>query len=81
LANRLGVTWYAMSLRSRALGGALVLGWATAAAIVLAIELIQNPYYISQGFWVILGYALLAAVVVSSIIYARSPSDLDTSPN
>ena len=31
----LAVTWYAMSLRARALGGALVLGWVTVAALAL----------------------------------------------
>ena len=79
----LAVTWYAMSLRSRAFGGALVLGWATAAAAVFAIELAQNlPSYPSIFEpSAIPGYILLAIVVVLTIIYVRKPSDLEISPN
>ena len=32
----LAVTWYAMALRARALGSALILGWVTVAALTLA---------------------------------------------
>jgi hypothetical protein len=79
----LAVTWYAMSLRPRALGGALVLGWATAAAAVFAIELAQNlPSYPSIFEpSAIPGYFLLAIVAVLTIIYVRKSSDLEISPN
>ena len=80
----LGITWYAMSLRPRALGGAVVLGWVTAAAMLLTINIIQwwsSYLFDSLNFWVILGYVLLAAVVVLTIIYVRKPSDLEASPN
>ena len=76
----LAITWYAMSLRARALGGALVLGW----AIVETMLLIINTYEywsVTRGlyrFWFILGYVLLAAVVVLTIIYMRGSTDLET---
>jgi hypothetical protein len=83
----LAVTWYAMSLRQRALGGALVLGWVTVAAMFLTIKTTQNWAYFSgfsfSGvllFCVILGYVLLAAVVVLAIIYVRKPSELEALP-
>jgi hypothetical protein len=76
----LAVTWYAMSLRARALGGALVLGWVT----VAALELMKNMTAWSamtgvERFWSVLGCVLLAAVVVLTILYVRGSSDLDGS--
>ena len=78
------ITWYAMSLRPRALGGALVLGWVTAAAMVFAIDLARDWPLFSYSFlgdlkvYAILGYVLLAAVVMLTIIYVRKPSDTAT---
>ena len=79
----LAVTWYAMSLQPRTLGGALVLGWATVAAMLLTIETTYNGPYLSGliVFCVILGYVLLAAVIVFAIIYVRKPSELEASPD
>jgi serine/threonine protein kinase len=81
----LAVTWYAMSLRVRALGGALVLGWVTVAAISLIIEATGNWSYIYHRgvvlFSLILTYALLATVVALTIIYVRRPSELEGSAN
>ena len=77
------ITWYAMSLRTRALGGALVLGWVTAVAMVFAIELARDWPFFSYSFmsdlkvYAILGYVLLAAVVTLTIIYVRKPSDTE----
>ena len=76
----LAVTWYAMSLRARALGGALVLGWVT----VAALELMKNMTAWSamtgvERFWSVLECVLLAAVVVLAIFYVRGPSNLEGS--
>jgi serine/threonine protein kinase len=80
----LAVTWYAISIRQRALGGALVLGWITTVAMFLTIETTQNWAQLSFSgvllFSVILGYVLLAAAVVLAIIYARKPSEWEASP-
>ena len=78
----LAVTWYAMSLRARALGGALVLGWVT----VAALELMKNMTAWSamtgvERFYTVLECVLLATVVVLTIFYVRGPSDLDSSAN
>ena len=78
----LAVTWYAMSLRARALGGALVLGWVTVEALAL-----MNPMTLWSGmtsverFWGVLECVLLATVVVLTIFYVRGPSDLDGPAN
>jgi Caspase domain len=64
----LAVTWYAVSLRAYAPGGALVLGWAIAWAL----------FTVGFGTWSALGalvLVLLAVVVVLAIIYMRQPSD------
>jgi hypothetical protein len=78
----LAVTWYAMSLRTRSLGGALVLGWVT----VAVLELMKNMTMWSvltgvERFCSVLECVLLAAVVVLTIFYVRGPSDLDGSAN
>ena len=68
----LAVTWYAVSLRAYAPGGALVLGWAIAWAL----------FTVGFGKWSALGalvLVLLAVVVVLAIIYIRQPSDPDPS--
>jgi hypothetical protein len=83
----LAVTWYAMSLRARALGGALVLGWVTVSAMLLIMYM--TSFWGGYGgaamgvarFSVILGYVLLAAVVALTIIYMRGPSDPEGSAN
>ena len=74
----LAVTWYAMCLRARTLGGALVLGWVTAAALMLTNNM-TLPLTDVLLFWSVLGCVLLAAVVVLTIFYVRGPSDLDAS--
>jgi hypothetical protein len=83
----LAVTWYAMSLRARALGGALVLGWVTVSAMLLIMYMTSfwggyagAPMGVAR-FSVILGYVLLAAVVALTIIYMRGPSDPESSAN
>jgi hypothetical protein len=66
----LAVTWYAVSLRAYAPGGALVLGWAITSALVT----------VGFGTWSALSalvLVLLAVVVVLAIIYIRQPSDPD----
>lgn len=79
----LAVTWYAMSLRARALGGALVLGWVTVTAL-------QSCIFMTE-FWsqtssvgrvcVVLNFVLLATVVMLTIIYVRRPSEPESSAN
>ena len=76
----LAVTWYALSLRAHALGGALVLGWVTVAALVLTNYITQWSRITGvERFCVVLECVLLAAVVVLTIFYVREPSDLDAS--
>ena len=56
----LAVIWYAMTLRTRALGGALILGWITTAALML----VSYMTLLSAGvllFWSVLACVLLAA--------------------
>jgi hypothetical protein len=68
----LAVTWYAVSLRAHALGGALILGWAISSALVL----------LGYGTWSALApltLVLLVAVVILAVIYMRQPSDPDPS--
>ena len=78
----LAVTWYAMSLRARALGGALVLGWVTVTAIVLIAFITFWPAITGVGrVCGVLGCVLLATVVVLTINYVREPADLDASAN
>ncbi len=78
----LAVTWYALSLRARALGGALVLGWVTVAALALMTYMTQWSRITGvERFCTVLECVLLAAVVVLTIFYVREPSDLDSSAN
>jgi hypothetical protein len=66
----LAVTWYAVSLRAHALGGALVLGWAITSALVsLGFNKWSAPGLLA------LALVLLAAVVVLAVRYIRQPSD------
>ncbi len=66
----LAVTWYAMNLRDRALGGALVLGWAITSALVsLGFNNWSAPGLLA------LALVLLAVVVVLAVRYIRQPSD------
>src|SRR5271166_1855388 len=62
----LAVTWYAVNLRARVPGGALVLGWSTVTALW---SLVMSPYT-AIG---ILSSVLLAAVMVLALIYMRLP--------
>lgn len=79
----IAVTWYAMSLRARALGGALVLGWVTVAVLLPCTFMTQFWSRISGvgRFCVVLNFVLLAAVVMLTIIYVRRPSQLESSAN
>ncbi len=78
----LAVTWYAMSLRARALGGALVLGWVTVAALALMDPMTQwSEITGAERFCCVLECVLLVTVVVLAIFYVRGPSDLDGSAN
>jgi sterol desaturase/sphingolipid hydroxylase (fatty acid hydroxylase superfamily) len=78
----LAVTWYALSLRARALGGALVLGWVTVAALALMNYITQWSEMAGvEHLCTVLECILLAAVVVLTIFYVRGPSDLDGSAN
>jgi hypothetical protein len=65
----LAVTWYAVSLQISALGGALVLGWATVTALTLLASM--SPWTASGA----LGCALLAVVIILAFIYMRRPSE------
>jgi hypothetical protein len=67
-----------MCLRARTLGGVLVLGWVTVAALWLTSYMTLSPAGVLL-FWNVLEYVLLAAVVVLTIFYVRGPSDLDGS--
>ena len=79
------VTWYAMSLRARALGGALVLGWVTIAALVTCRWVTWGWH--SSATWgvgdvcAVLSFVLLAAVVILTIIYIRQPSEPEGAAN
>ena len=76
----LAVTWYAMSLRARALGGALVLGWVTVAALALMNNVTEWSRLTGvERFWSVLECVLLATVVVLAIFYVRGPSNLEGS--
>lgn len=76
----LTVTWYAMSLRARALGGALVLGWVTVAALTLMSYMtLWSGITGVERFCIVLGCVLLAAAVVLAIFYVRGPSNLEGS--
>ena len=78
----LAVAWYAMSLRARALGGALVLGWVTVAALTLINYMTLWSGMTGVGrFCCVLECVLLATVVVLTIFYVRGPPDLDGSAN
>jgi hypothetical protein len=70
----LAVTWYAMSLRTRALGGALVLGWIIIAALMLVSIMAASPPG-TLLFWSVLACVLLAAAVVTTVFYMRGSSD------
>jgi len=70
----LAVTWYAMALRTRALGGALVLGWVIVAAPMLAPYMVVLPAG-DLLFWSVLACVLLAAAAVLAVLYMRGPSD------
>ena len=78
----LAVAWYAMSLRARALGGALVLGWVTVAALTLISHMTLWSGMTGVGrFCGVLECVLLATVVVLTIFYVRGPPEVDGSAN
>jgi Caspase domain len=79
------VTWYAMSLRARALGGALVLGWVTIAALVTCRWVTWawgfSTTWDAGHVCALLSFVLLATVVMLTIIYMRRPSELEGAAN
>jgi hypothetical protein len=78
----LAITWYAMCLRARALGGALILGWVTIAVLTLMTDVTKWSLLTGvERFWVVLEYVLLATVVALTIFYVREPSGQDSSGN
>ena len=78
----LAVTWYAMSLRARALGGALVLGWVTVAALTLISHMTLWSRMTGVGrFCGVLECVLLATVVALTIFYVRGPPEVVGSAN
>jgi hypothetical protein len=70
----LAVTWYAMALRARALGSALILGWITTAALMQLPFTIVSPAGVLL-FWGVLACVLLAAAAGLTVFYMRGPSD------
>ena len=62
----LAVTWYAVNLRARVLGGVLVLGWS---AVTALWSLVMSPWTAIDT----LSSVLLAAVMVLALIYMRLP--------
>jgi hypothetical protein len=70
----LAVTWYAVTLRARALGGALLLGWVTVTVLMLA-SFMTLPTPGTLLFWNVLACVLLAAAAVLAVLYMRGPSD------
>ena len=78
----LAITWYALCLRARALGGALILGWVTIAVLTLMTDVTKWSLLTGvERFWVVLEYVLLATVVALTIFYVREPSGQDRSGN
>ena len=71
----LAVTWYAVNLRARTLGGALVLGWSTVTVLWFLAGL--SPWT-AIG---VLGCVLLAAVMVLALIYMRLPDTPASEPS
>ena len=78
----LAVAWYAMSLRARALGGALVLGWVTVAAVALMNYMTKWSVITDvERFCCVLECVLLATVVVLIVFYVRGPPEVDGPAN
>ena len=70
----LAVAWYAISLRARALGGALVLGWLTVTALALMNYMtLWSRMTGVERFCSVLECVLLATVAVLTIFYVRGP--------
>ena len=79
------VTWYAINLRARALGGALVLGWVTIAALMTCLW-VTWAWGFSTTWSVghvcaVLSFVLMATVVMLTIIYVRRPAELEGAAN
>jgi hypothetical protein len=70
----LAVTWYAMALRTRVLGGTLILGWITTAALMQVPFTIVSPADVLL-FWSVLACVLLAAAAGLAVFYMHGPSD------
>jgi len=75
----LAVTWYAMSLRVRALGGALVLGLVTVSALALMNYITKWSAITGAGrICCVLEFVLLAAAVALTISHVRGPAEVDS---
>jgi hypothetical protein len=79
------VTWYAINLRARALGGALVLGWVTIAALMTCLW-VTWTWGFSTTWSVghvcaVLSFVLMAAVVMLTITYVRRPAEVEGAAN
>jgi Caspase domain len=73
----LAVTWYAVTLRARALGGALLLGWVTVAVLMFAPLILQLPPA-TLLFWSVLACVLLVAAAGLAVFYMRGSSDSES---
>jgi hypothetical protein len=70
------ITWYAISLRTAAHGGALVLGWAITSTFVAIINVTPWSSLNGTGRLVgVLGCVVTATVVILAISYMRQPSE------
>jgi Caspase domain len=76
----LAVTWYAVTLRARRLGGALVLGWVINAAITLMANMTLGPIGGTGHVAIVLEFVLLATAAIIAIIYMRQPSHPESRP-
>ena len=77
----IAVTWYAISLRARTLGSALIYGWVSMAALTplsyLADWSFGTPVEHLFNFF---DLTLLAIVVILTIVHVGYPRELGTSP-
>ena len=77
----LAVTWYAVTLRARMLGGALALGWViTAAVLLMPIVFTLGEFTGIARVAAVLELALLATAAIFAIIYMRQPTYPESQP-
>jgi hypothetical protein len=74
----LALTCYGMTLRTRALGGSLILGWVTAAAAFPLAYMSNWPIdTAAERCYSISGLILLAIVVMLTVVYVRKTPNAD----